>query len=210
MSGGIAFRFQESASMRIAMEQGLYNAIPNEIRAKGEHLAMKDMPAYSDGVYGKEIEFALPGIHAAFDSGNISEIKTWKKRAMTFIEIVIPSVYQAQNLNVPSITKEIAVKEISVEFDEAKKPEQKDEVDFENISVIGEFSSSPKFALDSGFEDVINLLEEGEIKSSFKSLEGATDFSLALPLHEDMMSLDDLMTQIRKREKVKVKREKIH
>jgi len=210
MSGGIAFRFQESASMRIAMEQGLNNVTLNEIWSEAGDLAMRDMPAYSDGVYAKEIKFALPGIHAASDSGNISEIKTWKKGVMTFIEIVIPSVYQAQDLNLPSIAKEIAVKEISVEIEEVKKPEQKDEVDFGNISIIEDFSSVPKFALDSGFEDVVSLLEEGSLKSSFKSLEGSFDFLKSLPLHEDMMSLNDLMNQIQKREKVKVKREKVH
>jgi hypothetical protein len=62
-----------------------------------------------------------------------------------------------------------------------------------------------EFSLEPGFRDVIKSLEAGDRDFSLQALEGAFDVFKSLPAHKDMMDFKDFMSELRKKEKEKVR-----
>ena len=205
MSRAIIFRFTESAGLRIMAEQGLGNQACAEIKGDVGNITNNDIKANMESIHVREmqVDFAsIPEIEKRTEG--FPQIRYAKEGLMTFIEIIIPtsSNFGRHDIQHAAVSESIltekgfapAVGEI---------PGKDDSVDFENILL--DFPELLKFSLEPGLKDAIKSLEASDQDFSLQALEGAFDVFKSLPAHNDMMDFKDFMSELRKKEKDKVR-----
>lgn len=226
MSRAITIKFFESASERIAMEEGLNNHAVNEIKA-GFYNSMRMQTDLNkmelNSFVVEEIQEDIPSfiaererlgfipvrdIEANSESDDFPEIRYWKEGPMTFIEIIIPNspYYGNCDIQANSVSDAILSETTIPDFEDNEENSQIDVVDLENISITEEILEIPELDNSSAFDEDLQFQKLTEKDFSFKSIKGGIKVPKSLPLHEDMMSLNDLFNEFRKSAKAKVRR----
>ena len=205
MSRAITFRFGESAGMRIMAEQGLNNQVCAEIKGDMGDIAHGDIKVNMESIHVQEMQVDFKAIPEVERRGyGFPHIRYAKEGVMTFIEIVIPDSPNYGDVDIqhaPVI--ESILGDGGMISAEAEIPSKEDVADLRSVSF--EIPELMEFSLAPGLGDVIKSLEGGNEDFSLQALEGEFGIPKSLPAHEDMMDFNDLMSGLRKKEKVKVK-----
>lgn len=208
MSRAITFRFGESARLGIMAEQGLGNIASPEIKLDMGIHAASEIKGNMESIRVDEMQIDLPSIQAVDENGQgFPEIRYVKDGVMTFIQIIIPnsSHYGGLDLQHAPVSEDILSKEGDFAPAPKQMPEHTDEVDHENMSMEFDLPGLLDFSLEPGIEKAIKELEAGGRDFSLQALEDEFDIPKSLPAHEDMLNLKNIMHELRRREKVRVK-----